>query len=98
MSILPLLKGGAAPDRDFFYWELHEAGPSLQAVRFGHWKGVKIGTSGAVELFDLNAVAGDTTDVAAKYPELAAKAAKLMTDARKDDPGWSLRDRAVKKN
>jgi len=98
VSIFPLLKGGTAPDRDFFYWELHEAGPSLQAVRFGHWKGVKTGKSGAVELFDLKVDPGETTDLAAKYPELVAKAAKLMTDAREDDPEWSLRDRAVKKN
>ena len=30
LSLVSFLKGGAAPKRDYFYWELHE-GPSLQA-------------------------------------------------------------------
>ncbi len=34
LSIVPFLKGGSVPKRDFFYWELHE-GASIQAVRWG---------------------------------------------------------------
>jgi arylsulfatase A-like enzyme len=97
VSILPLLKGGAAPKRDYFYWELHEAGPSLQAVRFGDWKGVKIGKSGTVELYDLKTDPAEKTDRAAQHSDLAAKAAKLMTDAREDHPDWPLRDKVPPK-
>ncbi len=93
VSILPLLKGGAAPKRDYFYWELHEAGPSLQAVRFGDWKGVKVGKSGAVQLYDLKADPAEKTDLADKHPDLAAKAAKLMAEAHEDHPDWPLRDK-----
>ena len=32
-SLVPFLKGGPAPQRECFYWELHEGTP-LQAVRF----------------------------------------------------------------
>ncbi len=97
VSILSLLKGGAAPKREFFYWELHESGPSLQAVRFGDWKAVKNAPSAAVELYDLKADPGEKTDLAAKNPDVVAKAVKLMTDAREEHPDWPLRD-AKKKN
>lgn len=97
LSILALLKGRAAPKREYFYWELHEAGPSLQAIRFGDWKAVKGGPSAAVELYDLNADPGEKTNLATKNPDIVAKAAKLMASAREDHPDWPLRD-ARKKN
>jgi len=97
VSILPLLKGGAAPKRDYFYWELHEAGPSLQAIRFGDWKAVKNAPSAAIELYDLKADPGEKTDLATKNPDVVARAAKLMAGAREDHPDWPLRD-AKKKN
>ncbi len=97
VSILPLLKGGAAPKRDYFYWELHESGPSLQAIRFANWKAVKNGPSTAVELYDLKADPGEKTDLAAKNPEVVAQAVKLMASAHQDHPDWPMRD-AKKKN
>ncbi len=42
LSLVSFLQGGPAPQRDHFYWELHE-GTSLQAVRFGDWKAVRNG-------------------------------------------------------
>lgn len=98
ISILPLLKGGAAPKRDYFYWELHEPGPSLQAVRFGDWKAVKNGPSAPVELYDLKADPGEKADLAAKNPDVVARAVKLMASAREDHPDWPLRDAKKKKN
>jgi arylsulfatase A len=97
VSILSLLKGGPAPKRECFYWELHESGPSLQAIRFGDWKAVKNGPSAAVELYDLKTDPGEKTDLAAKNPDVVAKAVKLMAGAREDHPDWPLRD-AKKKN
>jgi arylsulfatase A-like enzyme len=93
LSVLPLLEGGDAPNREYFYWELHEGGGTVQAVRFGDWKAVRNGPSRPVELFDLKADPGETTDLAAKHPDLVAKAVKLMADARTDHPDWPLRDR-----
>ena len=86
VSILPLLKGGAAPKRDHFHWELHESGASLRAVRFGDWKAVQVGKSGAVQLFDLKADPAEKIDVAASRPDELAKATKLLTDARDEHP------------
>lgn len=97
VSIVPLLKGGAAPKREHFYWELHEGAPTLQAVRFGDWKAVRKGPSAAIELYDLKADPSEKTDLAAKNPDAVARATKLLTAAREDHPDWPLRD-AKKKN
>jgi arylsulfatase A len=97
LSILPLLKGGEAPKRDYFYWELHEARPSLQAVRFGDWKAVKNGPSAALELYDLKADPAEKTNLAAEHPEVAAKAALWINAAHEDHPDWPLRDRPAPK-
>jgi arylsulfatase A-like enzyme len=88
-SLVSFLKGGAAPQREFFYWELHEGKP-LQAVRFGNWKAVRNGPAAALELYDLAADASETKDVAKEKPDLVAKADALMKQARPDDPNWPL--------
>ena len=91
-SLVSFLKGGAAPKRDYFYWELHE-GPSIQAIRFGDWKAVRNGPSKPVELYDLKTDAAELKNLAAEQPELVAKATTLMASARVDDPNWPMRDR-----
>jgi len=93
LSIVSLLQGGAAPAREYFYWELHE-GASLQAVRFGRWKAVRNGPSAAVELYDLEADPGERKDLAAERPDLVARARQLMAAAHTDHPDWPMRDKA----
>jgi arylsulfatase A-like enzyme len=90
-SLMEFLKGGPAPKRDYFYWELHE-GRAIQAVRFGNWKAVRNGPSKPVELYDLSKDAGEATNLAAAQPELVAKAEALMKAARVDDPNWPMSD------
>jgi len=90
-SLVSFLKGGPAPKRDYFYWELHEGRP-IQAVRFGTWKAVKNGPSAGIELYDLAKDAAETTDLAAKRPDLVAQAEALMAAAHVDDPNWPMRD------
>lgn len=89
LSLVSFLKGGPAPQRDHFYWELHE-GTSLQAVRFGDWKAVRNGPETAMEIYDLKSDAGEAHDLAASRPDLVAKAAALMKTSRTDDPDWPL--------
>lgn len=83
-SLVSYLKGGAAPERDYFYWELHER-RTIQAIRFGDWKAVRNGPKAEVELYDLAKDPGETTDLADKEPELVGKAIKLMAEARTDE-------------
>ena len=89
LSIVSFLKGGPAPKRDYFYWELHEGKP-IQALRFGDWKAVKNGPAAAIELYDLNKDSAESKDLAAKHPELVEKARDWMRTARVDDPNWPL--------
>jgi arylsulfatase A-like enzyme len=91
-SLVSFLKGGPAPRRDYFYWELHET-RVVQAVRFGDWKAVKNGPTARIELYDLGKDMAETTDLAASKPELVAKAGALLKQAHVDDPNWPLQER-----
>ena len=96
LSLVPFLRGGPAPSRDHFYWELHE-GTSLQAVRFGNWKAVRNGPEKPVELYDLQNDAGEQNDLAQQNPGLVAKALALMSSARTEHPDWPLVQRGARK-
>ena len=89
LSLVSYLKGGPAPRREYFYWELHE-GASIQAIRFGDWKAVRNGPAKPIELYDLKTDTGESKNLAAEKPELVAKAEALMKKARVDDPNWPM--------
>lgn len=92
-SIVSFLKGGPAPKRDYFYWELHELGTgSIQAVRFDQWKAVRNGPSRPIEIYDLKSDRAESKNLAADRPELVARAESLMTSARVDDPNWPMKE------
>jgi len=89
-SLVSFLKGGPAPARDYFYWELHESRRAIQAVRFGTWKAVRNGVDRPIELYDLATDSAEAKDLAAVRPELVAKAESLLKVARTDAPDWPL--------
>ncbi|MGC4042799.1 MAG: arylsulfatase [Armatimonas sp.] len=88
-SIVPLLRGGKAPKREYFYWELHEGTP-IQAVRFGDWKAVKNGPKAPLELYNLRVDPGEKADLSARNPKERARAERLLKEARTPDPNWPL--------
>jgi arylsulfatase A-like enzyme len=88
-SLVPFLKGGPAPQRECFYWELHE-NRHIQAVRFGDWKAVRSANAKPLELYDLKADRGEANDVAAAHPDLVARAEVLMKQSRVADPNWPM--------
>lgn len=90
LSLVSFLKGGPAPKRDYFYWELHEA-QSLQAVRWGDWKAVRNGPQAKMEIYDLKTDAAERNNLAAAHPELVEKALALFKQAHVEDPDWPLR-------
>ena len=94
LSLVTFLRGGPAPSREYFYWELHEQRP-LQAVRFGNWKAVKPRHDAATELYDLATDPSESKNVAAQKPELVARAEALMESAHTPDPNWPLTGRAA---
>jgi len=87
LSVLPLLRGGKAPSREYFYWELHE-GTFIQALRAGNWKAVRNGPDSPLELYDLKTDPGESKDLAAETPDIVARQEKLMEEARVDTPDW----------
>ena len=89
VSIVSVLKGGAAPQREHFYWELHE-GASKQAVRFGEWKAVKNAIDQPVELYDLATDPGEQKNLAAEKPDVLARAEKLFVTSRVDSKDFPL--------
>lgn len=89
LSLVSFLKGGPAPKREYFYFELHEGRPQ-QAIRFGDWKAVIAGPRKPMELYDLANDPGETKDLAPGRPDLVSKAQALMESARVDDPNWPL--------
>lgn len=92
-SLVSFLKGGPAPQRDYFYWELHEGNRSIQAVRFGDWKAVRNGPGEPVELYNLKTDLAEAHNLAADEPAAVARAAALLQSARTADPNWPLQDR-----
>jgi len=93
-SLVPLLAGGRAPERDFLYWEYPDNG-GWQAVRIGDWKALrrnmKKSIPGAIELYDLAQDPGESRDVAAQHPEIV-KQARAAFATRTESPvaEWSL--------
>jgi arylsulfatase A-like enzyme len=93
-SLVSYLKGGAAPVRDYFYWELHEQKP-IQAARWGDWKAVRNGTDLPVEIYNLAADPGEARNVAATRPDLVARAEAILREAHVPDRNWPLNARAA---
>jgi arylsulfatase len=87
ISYVPTLLG--KPDKQkqhaYLFWDFAGYGGQL-AVRMGKWKGLKQGLvrkpNAPLELYDLDADIGEKTNVAAKYPDVAAKIEQIMLDAR----------------
>jgi len=91
LSLLSFLKGGKAPERDYFYWELHEGGPgAVRAARWDNWKAVMPKPMGKIEIYDLAKDVGETTDLAEKRPELVKKAEEIFKDAHVPHEVWPI--------
>jgi uncharacterized sulfatase len=73
---------------DVLYWEFYEQG-SRQAVRMGDWKAIRQPMySGKTELYDLKTDLSETTDVAAKHPDVVARLEAAMQSSHVDSPDW----------
>ncbi len=94
ISMKPTLLG--QPDRqkkhDYLYWEFHERG-SKQAVRTGRWKGVRFIGRESMELYDLETDPGEKNDLAAGFPDVAARIGTCLAKARTENEHWRLKAR-----
>jgi arylsulfatase A-like enzyme len=90
VSFVPALLGKPEqPKHEFLYWEFHENGFSQAALYQGRWKGIRGKKSGGpLVLHDLESDIGEKLNVAAKYPEVAAKLNAYLDTARTEAPDW----------
>jgi len=73
-SLLPLLRGGEAPDRDAIYWHYphygNQGGTPASAIRAGDYKLIEFWEDRKLELYNLRNDIGETHDLAALYPTM----------------------------
>jgi arylsulfatase A-like enzyme len=90
LSMLPALLGRRQRGHEYLYWEFHE-GQFAQAIRWGRWKAVRKGLDGPLELYDLQADAGERRDLAASEPRIVRRLEALMKAARTGSEHWPTR-------
>lgn len=90
LSFAPTLLGQAGQqEHEFLYWEISPGGrgPAQRAVRMGDWKAVQPARGKPWELYDLKADPAETTDLAARHPDvlktIEARAAAAHTEPRR---------------
>jgi len=82
VSFASTLLGGAAPVRDYLYWEFPSYG-GQQAVRMGKWKAIRTDLAKGMtptQLYDLEADPGEAKNVAAENREVVARIEKIMAE------------------
>ena len=81
ISIVPTLLGrGDQREHPYLYWELGAA----RAVRMGNFKAVRAKRD--VELYDLRDDLSESTDVAAKHPDVVERVRTILDEAHTDSP------------
>ena len=86
LSYLPALLGGEQKEHEFLYWEFK----SIQAVRLGDWKGLRFGTKGKLELYNLRDDIGENNDIAGQHPDIVAKIETCLRKAHIDSEIWPV--------
>ncbi len=93
ISLGPTLLGGEQDlSERFLYWEFFERG-FQQAVRWRDWKAIRPAPNAALQLFDLSQDLGESSDVAAKHPEIVNRIQAFLAGARTDSTAFPIRGR-----
>lgn len=92
-SLVEYLKGGDAPKRDYFYWELHNGNRPVQAARFENWKAVRNGFDQPIEIYDLTTDSAEENNLADSRPNLVQRAEAILQEAHRLDLNWPLTHR-----
>lgn len=87
LSLVPLLQGKTAPDRDALYWHYphysNQGGSPGGAVREGPWKLIEWYEDGKLELYNLDRDVGELHNVSKEHPEITARLHRKLAEWRK---------------
>ncbi len=88
VSILPLLQGGSAIDRDAIYWHYphygNQGGTPGSSIRMGDWKLIEFFEDGRLELYNLRDDIGEERNLTESDPERAASMHKRLVEWREE--------------
>jgi arylsulfatase A-like enzyme len=77
VSLIPLLAGRGAPDRDAIFWHYphysNQGGTPACSLRAGDWKLIEFFEDGHLELYDLSRDEGEKQNLAAEQPQRTAE-------------------------
>ena len=90
ISIVPTLRGKPQTVKhDSLFWEIYEGpSPFQQAVRLGNWKGFRTGTKAPLELYELGTDPAETTNAAAKHPQIVKQIEVIMAREHVPSPHY----------
>lgn len=88
-SMARALRGEPQLGQPALYWEFHERG-FQQAARMGKWKAVRLAAATPLELYDLDADPGESRNLAASEPAVAAKLDAYLKSARTESARWPV--------
>ena len=92
ISFVPELLGRPGQKRhDVLYWEILIKNQGRQALRAGDWKLLRQGQDAPWELYDLAHDVGETTNLAARHPDVVSRLAKAALAERTESPWFPLR-------
>ena len=83
ISMVPALMGKQQPTHHaFLYWDYGHCRERYdQAVRYGHWKGIREGLGGEIQIYDLKKDIGEEHNLADLHPDVVRKIDSLMKSA-----------------
>ncbi|MCG6158123.1 arylsulfatase [Rubinisphaera margarita] len=81
-SIVEALTGEPMQRAGYLYWDYGHCRPRYdQAVRWKNWKGIRLGRSSDIQLYDLNEDIGEEHDVATSHPDIVERISEIMASA-----------------
>lgn len=97
ISMAPTLLGRAGQrQHDYFYWEFVQPGGKGAGGRQScleiatAWKGVRYGSKGALELYDLNRDLGERHDLSKEHPDVVARLTRYLDTVRTPSDIWPM--------
>jgi arylsulfatase A-like enzyme len=90
ISFLPTLLGKRQREHKYLYWEF-QLELTMQAVRMGNWKAVRLAPSQPIELYNLKIDFGEENNVANEHPEIIKQMKEILDKARTDADIWPLK-------